>query len=226
MAGQLNGRKKELQSHLEAGAENFMSDGLVGYWKMDEASWDGTTNEVIDHSGNNNHGTAADDATTGAGKFGNGGTFDGTGDYVDCNDDSILGITEDLAISAWFYNSGDLDHDTLVSKHWNGEFDLTFWSDELTWYNGPDYTDGNNHSFNYTFSTDTWYHITVVRTANNKTVKLYVNGFDINDDFVYNDTPTVTGNNFLLGIESSATLGLRDKSTRFAFITVRYLPEK
>jgi len=181
------------------GGENFMGDGLVGYWKMDESSWDGTTGEVLDYSGNNNHGTAADDATTVAGKFGNAGTFDGTDDYVDSGEDSSLSITEDLTIAAWLYNTGDLDHDTLVSKHWNGEYDLTFWSNELTWYNGPDYTNGNSHGFNYTFSTDTWYHVTVVRTADNKTVKLYVDGADIDDDFVYNDTPNQGSDNLFIG---------------------------
>ena len=55
----------------------FMSEGLVGYWKMDEASWNGTTNEVIDSSGNANHGVGVGSTkpTTGAGKFGNGGVF-------------------------------------------------------------------------------------------------------------------------------------------------------
>ena len=40
-------------------SDQWLSDGLVGYWKMDESSWDGTTNEVIDSSGSNNHGTSA-----------------------------------------------------------------------------------------------------------------------------------------------------------------------
>jgi hypothetical protein len=43
------------------GPDNFMSDGLVGYWKMDET--DGTT--VLDYSGNNNHGTLTNAQETG-----------------------------------------------------------------------------------------------------------------------------------------------------------------
>lgn len=63
-------------------SDKWMSDGLVGYWKMDESSWNGTAGEVKDASGNNNNGTAAGGATTGAGKFGSGGNFDGSNDYV------------------------------------------------------------------------------------------------------------------------------------------------
>ena len=36
----------------------FLSQGLVGYWKMDEASWNGTSGEVKDSSGNANNGKA------------------------------------------------------------------------------------------------------------------------------------------------------------------------
>ena len=66
-----------------------LSDGLVGYWKMDEGSWtnDCVATSVIDSSGNGNNGKACP-ATTGptggaSGKFGNGGNFDGTDDYID-----------------------------------------------------------------------------------------------------------------------------------------------
>jgi hypothetical protein len=39
--------------------KNNLTNGLVGYWPMDEASWDGTTGEVVDYSGNGNHGASA-----------------------------------------------------------------------------------------------------------------------------------------------------------------------
>ena len=64
------------------GSDKWMSDGLVGYWKMDEASWNGTSDEVVDASGNGNHGTALNEATTTTGKFGSGGNFDGSDDSV------------------------------------------------------------------------------------------------------------------------------------------------
>lgn len=85
-----------------------LSNGLVGYWKMDEASWNGTAGEVIDSSGNGNNGTAncggtCSKPTTGSGKFGNGGVFDGVDDYVGIN---YTNPTTATSVVAWFKRLG------------------------------------------------------------------------------------------------------------------------
>ncbi|MCC6167460.1 MAG: DUF2341 domain-containing protein [Caldilineaceae bacterium] len=68
---------------LGAADLSFLSDGLVGYWKMDEAvGATGASWTVLDSSGNGNNGTGAGDAGPSGGKFGNGGTFDGVDDSV------------------------------------------------------------------------------------------------------------------------------------------------
>ena len=78
-------------SSVQIGSKNpreSFSQGLVGYWKMDESSWtnDCTATSVTDSSGNGNNGKACPASTgpTGgaAGKFGNGGSFDGVNDQV------------------------------------------------------------------------------------------------------------------------------------------------
>jgi len=63
-------------------SDKWLSDGLVGYWKMDENSWNGTAGEVKDASGNGNNGVSVNGATTNAGKFGGAGIFDGVSKYV------------------------------------------------------------------------------------------------------------------------------------------------
>src|SRR3989338_1309600 len=68
------------------GSGEKLSNGLVGYWKMDEStsnSCSGGTNDSCDSSGNGNDGAWNGDATTAVGKYGNGTTYDGTGDYTD-----------------------------------------------------------------------------------------------------------------------------------------------
>src|SRR3989344_5667051 len=80
----------------------WIINGLVGYWKMDEASWSGAAGEVLDASGAGNNGVRAGNATTAAGKFGNGGSLDGTGDYVNAGNNSSLNFTtSDFTISVW-----------------------------------------------------------------------------------------------------------------------------
>lgn len=87
-------------SKEKAGGIN-LNDGLVGYWKMDEASWNGTSGEVIDSSGNGNHGTAYNGANTTGGKFGNGGSFDGSNDYVRFSSSTGLPTSLSVTISFW-----------------------------------------------------------------------------------------------------------------------------
>ncbi len=84
------------------GASDTLSTGLVGYWKMDEASWNGTSGEVLDASGNAYNGVSVNGATTTTGMFGNGGSFDGSNDYVNLptsigNFESFPGFT----VSTW-----------------------------------------------------------------------------------------------------------------------------
>ncbi len=75
------------------------SDGLVGYWKMDEA---GST--LSDSSGNGYNGTATG-TTVALGKYGNSRSF------VSASSDRILttgptNFTRDLSLSAWVYQNG------------------------------------------------------------------------------------------------------------------------
>ncbi|MFC1623921.1 LamG domain-containing protein [Candidatus Omnitrophota bacterium] len=66
----------------------------VGWWRMDEGSWNGTAGEVVDSSGSH-HGVRAGNATTASSsKIGPyAGTFDGSGDYVSVTTTSTLNST-------------------------------------------------------------------------------------------------------------------------------------
>jgi len=80
-----------------------VTNGLVGYWKMDEEIWGGSTGEVKDSCGNGNDGTANGGASIANGKYGNAGDFDGSNDYVDLGDqDGIVGDTG-FTITSWVY---------------------------------------------------------------------------------------------------------------------------
>ena len=115
LAGQ--GSAHSASVYLGSKSDSWMSDGLVGYWKMDETA---TTSGAIDSSGNGNDGVYYGSASTTGGKFGNGGVFDGTDDYVDIgDDDSLLDFvnTKKYTWSSWIkYESFPVTQQCYLSK--------------------------------------------------------------------------------------------------------------
>ncbi|CAN5322938.1 hypothetical protein BH10PAT1_BH10PAT1_1790 [soil metagenome] len=88
--------------------QSYLSNGLVGYWKMDETSWtnDCSTLSVLDSSGNSYNGKSCPNTTgptaPGSGKFGNGGVFDGINDYLKVdNFTSQLANKSSMTMSGW-----------------------------------------------------------------------------------------------------------------------------
>ncbi len=160
-----------------------LSDGLVGYWKMDESSWDGTADEVVDASGAGNDGIAVGAGgipTTGAGKFGNGGSFDGVDDYVDIPD-SMYGISNAYTVGAWIKPNTDFSSGinfVIGGMVWD-RFIFGVWDGKITLQHrdGP----GNNQilQYDYTFNNGTWYYISGTFDYNNNFQKLYINGSEV-----------------------------------------------
>ena len=90
-------------ARLDADPDFF--NEMLGYWRMEEASWTGNADEVLDRSGFAHHGTALGDANTiASGQIGRAGTFDGTGDAVHLGQPSTLDLlpTEEYTVSTWF----------------------------------------------------------------------------------------------------------------------------
>ncbi|KKU82672.1 MAG: hypothetical protein UY11_C0041G0001, partial [Candidatus Amesbacteria bacterium GW2011_GWC2_47_8] len=182
------------------GQGDFLSNGLVGYWKMDEASWtnDCTATSVTDSSGNANNGKACPASTgpTGGatGKFGNGGIFDGSDDYVEVGGATNLNLST-ITISAWIKpNGAQNSYDRILEKNYT-----------TSYYLGLDSTGTRfkgifaNSSAPYgtldsstTFSSGTWYHVVI--THNGTTDVLYVNGIQEatqNNNVTLNESATI-----------------------------------
>lgn len=99
----------------------YLSNGLIGYWKMDEVSWTNncSTATVMDSSGNANHGSACPNSTgpTGgaSGKFGNAGTFDGVDDYIALTTPFNPG-NSNFTLSAWININSSESSSTKVQS--------------------------------------------------------------------------------------------------------------
>jgi len=111
------GSTKGASTSFGSYSPKWMSDGLVGYWKMDESSWNGTTGEVIDHSGNSNHGTSVNGTTPSTGKFGNGGSFDGTDDYI--SSPTKPNLNQDATLSFWVNKTTSGGDGAVVAGMWD-----------------------------------------------------------------------------------------------------------
>jgi hypothetical protein len=75
----------------------YNETGLVGSWHFSE----GTDIYAYDSSGNGNRGTLTNGAHWTAGKYGSGGGFDGSNDYVTAPHSSSLSISGPISIVAW-----------------------------------------------------------------------------------------------------------------------------
>ena len=129
---------------ITASAPAEISDGLIGYWPMNENA--GTA--VQDMSANSNDGTVHGDPIWVPGKFGSALAFDGVGgwddgDYVLIQQDASLMPTGAMSVSAWaslpeaskFGGIVENSHDTgAVESGW-GMIRDTAW----TWYDSSDY---------------------------------------------------------------------------------------
>lgn len=103
-----------LSNPVNSTIANYYPTGTIlappsGEWHMDESAWDGTTDEVSDSSGYDNHGTGGPDSwwfgyrgpDTTAAYLCNGGQFDGSNDYVEIPHSSTLNGSDQLTYMAW-----------------------------------------------------------------------------------------------------------------------------
>jgi hypothetical protein len=223
---------------------------------MDEASWNGTSGEVIDHSGNNNHGVSATNdsgtssgsntsttlndtskswttnifadhnvaitggtgsgqtrtisgntateltvssawtttpdatstyhitGTTEAGKFGNGGNFDGADDYVNIGSPTVLDDMYELTYSAWIYPTADGDRDMLSKADYYKEFRLAGTSPNMYLRVCAASTLSENsacsNSSAGSITLNTWQHVTATYNHNGDQIaRLYINGQEV-----------------------------------------------
>jgi hypothetical protein len=198
---------------LGAYNQKALSDGLVGYWKMDQSSWNGTAGEVIDSSGNGFNGTAVSTATTTStnAKFANSGTFNGTSDYVTIADNAVLRVTK-FTLSAWVRPAATLKTGEVIGKrslcadtHEDFPYALDVVSDgsvTLVRSNGGDYTDDGTSSATGIVTAGSWYHL--VATYDGQYNRIYVNGTQVASSY---DGGTTATNTQPVAIGRQAALG-------------------
>ncbi len=159
------------------GNARSLSNGLVGYWKMDEASWatDCSTASVLDSSGNGNNARPcpnASAATQGVGKFGKSGSFDGTNDYLEIPTATSLHPGDTFTLSAWVKRSGTGTFDAILGTGAD-DFQLAFVNDNIK-LSRQSTSDVFVSTSTYTDTTN-WHHIVASKNGSTSAT-VYVDG--------------------------------------------------
>jgi len=145
---------------------------LVAHWPLDEGS--GTT--AYDISGNGLDGTLQGDPQWVAGKIGGALEFDGNGDYIDCGNDPIFDITEQITLTVWV-NANDMANSE--NNMWLGKGDNAYAIKHQTGnYLEFFVFDGDWHSTQYTTNLESlngdWHHM--AGTFDGTELKFYLDG--------------------------------------------------
>ncbi|MFA6185460.1 MAG: DUF2341 domain-containing protein [Candidatus Shapirobacteria bacterium] len=164
------GSSKGTSANLgSAASDNNLSDGLVGYWKMDE----NTGISITDSSGlgyTGIFGTGDSAPSWSSGKFGVGTSFDGSNDYIDAGNVLNMG-TNDMTISTWIKTTNSSSTaQYIVSKSLaaaqnyrygiftrNGTAGIFMQGDggaDVVVYGTKNIADGNWHNITYIFNRD------------------------------------------------------------------------
>lgn len=199
------------------GTEYFssLSAGLVAHWEMDEASWNGSTGEVLDSSSSAYNGTSNGGATTVAKGFVRAGNFAGDNDFINAGDIAELNSVSAFSVSQWAYITDVSASDRIFHKAIDGNNDISiapFY--QTTQRIFVDVGNGSN-SYGYwdstgTISNNTWNHIVAAYdgsgSTNSEKLKLYVNGLERSLTFngtIPASTANLAGSNLRLGSGAS-----------------------
>jgi hypothetical protein len=157
-----------------AGAQAFVTDGLLGFWTLDKSDIDGGT--VKDVFGEND-GKIEGDPQTVEGVIEEGMEFDGSQDRVEIAKDLMVDL-ESFTIECWFNYENSANWRWMVGggPEWNYGLGMCIYSgSNIVRYHlktdGGSFYDGNGST---ALDPGDWYHIAY--TYDGETTKSYVNG--------------------------------------------------
>jgi len=187
--------------------QSYLSEGLVGYWKMDETSVDTcptASADSCDNSGNSNDGTWNASTTNTTGKYSNGVTMDGSSDYINFGNDSSLSANS-MTYSFWVKSNSATnpsDYHGLLFKASDTSASTREMSTQFSTDGSLAFGVTNGSQIYYAsipgdYYDATWHHVVAVKEygTSNDVLKAYLDGALI-------DTTTMSGH----GVTNSTNL--------------------
>ncbi|MCF7906993.1 DUF2341 domain-containing protein [Patescibacteria group bacterium] len=211
--GTSKGTVASLGGGPSTGSGQSLSNGLVGYWKMDESNWNGTSGEVVDSSGNANHGTGQNSvSTTFTAKFGMAGSFDGSNDYIDLTNSNFSNTftdSDDFSISAWVkLDSLPSQYTTVVGQRFGDNMVFGVNPSGKLYLNMDDTRTGSPKS-DTSLTVDSWYHVVATYTGsdNSHMANFYIDGQFDNRGESYDGNGSGSSAELSIGCQSRSDIG-------------------
>jgi len=169
--------------------------GLVAYYKLDEQDTTGTGtiyDALFIHNGTN---AGADNSS---GKISTAYNYNGANDYINLNNNSLLGGVSAFTISAWVYHDTASGTDVIIGS-WTAPLVTLFRIDETDLQFYTKTSVGQAGGTTQTLSTTgAWLHIVAV--YNGTTMMTYVNGVQSATTYAQTGTIVATGGeNYFIG---------------------------
>jgi len=158
---------------LAGQGRNTLSQGLVAYWKFDEAEGAIT----FDETGNNNDGTIYG-ASWVAGKIREALKFDGSTAFVVIPNSRTLNVTDAITVTLWVKTASDFSTARrLIAKKSSYLFEGVANSLFFELFIDGKYRAVKSHWPRS--STEAWVHIAGMYDSSSKVIKLYLNGVEV-----------------------------------------------
>jgi len=158
--------------------QSYLSEGLVGHWKMDE-----TSSPSVNSSGNSNDLTWNRNVSSAIGKFSSGMNFDGFGDYAEAATDVLDVGTNSVSLATWIKASNTSAQPFIIDSRstWGGTLaGITLSTTATTHYATIRLADGAIGPYEFAGTTsildDEWHHVVGVIDRDQKKVFIYVDG--------------------------------------------------
>lgn len=176
---------------------------LIGYWKFN--------GDLLDYSGNNNHGTNfgatfVDQTPFGVGKS---LSFNGVDNYVNLGNNSVFNITDQITLSIWVKMNSYVNYDTFFWKAYDGTSGTqSNYGLSMTLNQKGRFVIGDSLAISdEIFPTDTWIHM--VGTYDGSYLRLY-------RDSILAVTPLANTANITISTQD-LTIGRRKYNTTFNY---------
>ena len=175
-----------------------MGIDLVSEWRLNE----GGGNSIADSSGYDNNGTwhGIGAHWTTAGMYNAGGLFNGTDDYVDCQNGSffasIFNDIDDFTISTWIKPSTLTLNGVIVGQRYGTSMVFGHRTSGNLFLNMDDTRESSPES-SFPIEVDKWQHVTAIFVQSNHMAYFYINGEAAGSGVAYDGSGIGSGDSYL-----------------------------